>query len=225
MILHHIRGRDWLRQAETRRHPMGDQATDQCIVRRVVAGRPGYPLVDAAMAQLYRTGYMHHRQRMAAASFQVKNPRIDWRGGERYFAEKLNNYDLRQTTATGSGRRHPAAMRSPTFASSILSPSRKVRPGRQVHSSPSSATSSFTRHGLPVLRGRAAGGIVLGMDYPIPIGQHDEARKRPLQRYTVVKKAGAVAKSCEGMGRSTEAKRPAFRMRAFSWRLDASCSG
>ena len=57
-------------------------------------GRTGYPLVDAAMAQINQTGYMHNRLRMVAASFLVKDLGVDWRWGERYFAEKLNDFDL-----------------------------------------------------------------------------------------------------------------------------------
>lgn len=57
-------------------------------------GRTGYPLVDAGMKQLNQTGYMHNRVRMVAASFLCKHLLIDWRWGERYFAEKLNDYEL-----------------------------------------------------------------------------------------------------------------------------------
>jgi deoxyribodipyrimidine photo-lyase len=57
-------------------------------------GRTGYALVDAAMRQLNTTGYMHNRLRMVTASFLVKDLGIDWRRGERYFAAKLNDYDL-----------------------------------------------------------------------------------------------------------------------------------
>ena len=57
-------------------------------------GRTGYPLVDAAMAQFNQTGYMHNRLRMVSASFLCKDLGIDWRRGERYFAEQLNDYDL-----------------------------------------------------------------------------------------------------------------------------------
>ena len=46
------------------------------------------------MRQLNTTGYMHNRLRMVTASFLVKDLGIDWRRGERYFAEKLNDYDL-----------------------------------------------------------------------------------------------------------------------------------
>lgn len=57
-------------------------------------GKTGYPIVDAAMRQLNQTGYMHNRLRMVAASFLVKDLLIDWRWGEKYFAEKLNDFDL-----------------------------------------------------------------------------------------------------------------------------------
>lgn len=57
-------------------------------------GKTGYPLVDAAMRQLNTTGFMHNRLRMVTASFLVKDLLIDWRWGERYFAEKLMDFDL-----------------------------------------------------------------------------------------------------------------------------------
>jgi len=57
-------------------------------------GRTGYPIVDSAMRQLNQTGYMHNRLRMIVASFLVKDLLVDWRWGERYFAEKLIDYDL-----------------------------------------------------------------------------------------------------------------------------------
>jgi deoxyribodipyrimidine photo-lyase len=57
-------------------------------------GNTGYPLVDAAMRQLNQTGYMHNRLRMVTACFLIKDLGIDWRRGESYFAEKLNDFDL-----------------------------------------------------------------------------------------------------------------------------------
>ena len=56
--------------------------------------RTGYPLVDAAMRQLNQTGYMHNRLRMVAASFLTKDLLVDWRLGERYFADTLIDFDL-----------------------------------------------------------------------------------------------------------------------------------
>jgi len=57
-------------------------------------GRTGYPLVDAAMAQINQTGYMHNRLRMIVASFLTKDLGINWQKGEAYFAEKLNDFAL-----------------------------------------------------------------------------------------------------------------------------------
>jgi len=57
-------------------------------------GRTGYPIVDAGMRELNETGFMHNRVRMITASFLVKDLLIDWRWGEAYFAQKLNDYEL-----------------------------------------------------------------------------------------------------------------------------------
>jgi len=56
-------------------------------------GNTGFPIVDAGMRELNATGYMHNRVRMITASFLVKDLHIDWRKGEKYFAEKLVDYD------------------------------------------------------------------------------------------------------------------------------------
>lgn len=56
-------------------------------------GKTGYPIVDAGMRQLNETGYMHNRVRMITASFLVKDLHINWQWGERYFAQKLVDYD------------------------------------------------------------------------------------------------------------------------------------
>lgn len=57
-------------------------------------GKTGYPVVDAGMRELNATGFMHNRARMITASFLTKHLLIDWRWGERYFAEKLLDYEL-----------------------------------------------------------------------------------------------------------------------------------
>lgn len=56
-------------------------------------GETGYPLVDAGMKELNNTGFMHNRVRMVVASFLCKHLLIDWRWGEAYFAEKLLDYE------------------------------------------------------------------------------------------------------------------------------------
>jgi deoxyribodipyrimidine photo-lyase len=71
-------------------------------------GQTGYPLVDAGMRELNATGFMHNRVRMLTASFLSKHLLIDWRWGERYFAEKLLDYEMASNVggwqwAAGSG--------------------------------------------------------------------------------------------------------------------------
>ena len=57
-------------------------------------GKTGFPIVDAGMRELNATGYMHNRVRMITASFLVKDLLIDWQWGERYFGEKLLDFEL-----------------------------------------------------------------------------------------------------------------------------------
>ena len=75
---------------------------------RWTSGKTGFPLVDAGMRELNATGFMHNRVRMLTASFLTKNLLIDWRWGEKYFAEKLLDFDLASNNggwqwAAGSG--------------------------------------------------------------------------------------------------------------------------
>lgn len=56
-------------------------------------GETGFPVVDASMRQLNASGYMHNRGRMIVATFLVKTLLLDWHVGERYFAQKLTDYD------------------------------------------------------------------------------------------------------------------------------------
>lgn len=64
------------------------------LFERWCEGNTGISLVDAGMRQLNATGFMHNRLRMVTASFLTKNLLIDWRWGERYFAEKLLDFEL-----------------------------------------------------------------------------------------------------------------------------------
>lgn len=67
---------------------------DETEFKRWCDGQTGYPLVDAGMRELNKTGFMHNRVRMVVASFLTKHLLIDWKWGERYFAEKLLDYDF-----------------------------------------------------------------------------------------------------------------------------------
>ena len=62
-------------------------------------GQTGYPIVDAGMRQLWRTGWMHNRIRMVTASFLVKDLLIDWRSGADWFWDTLVDADIANNSA------------------------------------------------------------------------------------------------------------------------------
>ncbi|MEX1191126.1 MAG: deoxyribodipyrimidine photo-lyase [Brumimicrobium sp.] len=64
------------------------------LFKKWCEGKTGYPIVDAGMRELNKTGFMHNRVRMVVASFLTKHLLIDWRWGEAYFAEKLLDFEL-----------------------------------------------------------------------------------------------------------------------------------
>ena len=71
-------------------------------------GMTGFPIVDAGMRQLNKTGFMHNRVRMVVASFLTRHLLIDWRWGEAYFAQKLLDFEFASNNggwqwASGSG--------------------------------------------------------------------------------------------------------------------------
>src|SRR5581483_2326939 len=67
--------------------------TDKTLFNAWCTGTTGFPIVDAGMRELNTTGFMHNRIRMIVASFLVKDLHINWLWGERYFAQKLIDYD------------------------------------------------------------------------------------------------------------------------------------
>lgn len=171
----------------------GPQA--QALFAAWCKGETGYPLVDAAMAQINRTGYMHNRLRMVTASFLVKDLGIDWRWGERYFAEKLNDYDMaannggwQWAASTGCDSQPYFRIFNPVMQSEKFDPDGKfIRrylpqlarlPNRAIHAPWLAAPEEL----------RAAG-VELGRNYPHPLVHHDEARKQTLLRYAIVKSA------------------------------------
>ena len=164
-------------------------------------GRTGYPLVDAAMLQLAQTGYMHNRLRMVAASFLCKDLGLDWRLGERWFALKLNDYDLASNNggwqwASSSGCDAQPYFRifNPVSQSERFDAEGKfiARYLPQLATLPPSA-----RHAPWLARpvDLAAAGVALGKDYPLPIVDHAQAREETLRRYAVVKGAGTRSPS------------------------------
>ena len=160
-------------------------------------GRTGYPLVDAAMAQINQTGYMHNRLRMVVASFLVKDLGLDWRWGERYFAQHLNDFDLAANNGGWQWAASTGCDAQPWF--------RIFNPLRQ--SEKFDPAGKFIRRYLPQLAqlpdsalhapwaarpiDLASAGLVIGTDYPAPVVQHDEARLRTLARFKAIKAPSA----------------------------------
>jgi deoxyribodipyrimidine photo-lyase len=151
--------------------------------------RTGYPIVDAAMRQIDATGYMHNRLRMIAASFLVKDLLVDWRRGEKYFADKLIDYDLASNNggwqwaaSTGCDAQPYFRVFNPVTQSQRFDPEgrfiRKYVPelaaldAREIHAP----------WKLPPATLKAKG-IVLGRDYPLPIVDHAAARAAALALY------------------------------------------
>ncbi len=156
-------------------------------------GRTGYPLVDAAIAQIRSSGYMHNRLRMVVASFLCKDLGIDWRRGERWFADSLIDFDLAANSGGWQWAASSGCDAQPYFR--IFNPitqSQKFDP-----------KGAFIRRYLPQLAAlsdkqihapwelsaseQARLGVVIGTHYPAPIVDHAQARARTLDRYGVVK--------------------------------------
>ncbi len=56
-------------------------------------GRTGVQLVDAAMREMYVTGYMHNRGRMIVASYLTKHLMTHWKVGQAWFDDCLIDWD------------------------------------------------------------------------------------------------------------------------------------
>ncbi len=160
-------------------------------------GRTGYPLIDAAMLQINQSGYMHNRLRMVVASFLCKDLGLDWRRGEAYFAQHLNDFELSSNNGGWQWASSSGCDAQPYFR--IFNP--------VTQSERFDPEGKFIRRYLPQLAPLSnkvihapwtaspveleAAGLTLGEHYPKPIVDHAEARERTLQRYGVVRKVAA----------------------------------
>lgn len=158
-------------------------------------GRTGYPLVDAAMRQLNTSGWMHNRLRMVVASFLTKDLGIDWRRGERYFAQKLLDFDLAANSGGWQWAASTGCDAQPYFR--IFNP--------VTQSEKFDAAGKFIRRYVPELARvpdkfihapwtlppieQQDRNIVIGRDYPLPIVDHAVARERTLARFAKVREA------------------------------------
>ncbi|MGY2132821.1 cryptochrome/photolyase family protein [Hymenobacter sp. HD11105] len=125
-------------------------------------GRTGYPLVDAGMREMNATGYMPNRARIATAGFLVKHLLIDWRWGDKYFSDKLLDYDMAQNVGNWQWMAGTGAVAAPWFR--VYSPE-----SQQKQYDPSFA---YVWQWVPEFG---------TCDYPKPIVEHKFARERAIE--------------------------------------------
>jgi deoxyribodipyrimidine photo-lyase len=156
------------------------------LLRAWQQGLTGYPIVDAGLRQLWRTGWMHNRVRMIVASFLVKHLRISWQEGAAWFWDTLVDADLASNTLGWQWSAGCGADAAPYFR--IFNP---ILQGVKFD-----LAGDYVRRWVPEL-GRlpdeflhrpweatketlAGAGVQLGRDYPQPIVDHGEARAAAL---------------------------------------------
>ena len=165
---------------------------DEKLFKAWETGNTGYPIVDAGMRELWRTGYMHNRVRMIAASFLVKNLLQDWREGERWFWNGLLDADLANNAASWQWVAGCGADAAPYFR--IFNP---VTQGKKFD-----PEGIYVRRHVPEVAGLPdkfvqcpweapadvlqEAGIELGKTYPSPIVDLAESRQRALDAYATL---------------------------------------
>jgi deoxyribodipyrimidine photo-lyase len=168
---------------------------DKDGLKRWQKGMTGYPIIDAGMRQLWRTGWMHNRVRMIVGSFLVKNLLIDWREGERWFWDTLLDADLANNAAGWQWVAGCGADAAPYFR--IFNP--------LLQSKKFDAKGDYIRAFVPELKNLPddylhapweapplilkQAGIELGKDYPLPMVDLSASRDRALEAYGVYKSA------------------------------------
>lgn len=168
---------------------------DASALLRWQTGRTGYPIVDAGMRELWRTGFMHNRVRMIVGSFLVKNLMLHWHHGEDWFWDTLLDADLANNSASWQWIAGCGADAAPYFR--IFNP---VTQGQKFD-----PEGVYVRQYLPELSGLsnkfihrpweappeelAHAGITLGTDYPEPIVDLKASRERALDAFRSLKQA------------------------------------
>ena len=147
---------------------------DAKALRAWQRGATGYPIVDAGMRQLWRTGWMHNRVRMVVASFLVKHLLLDWRLGEQWFWDTLVDADPANNPASWQWVAGCGADAAPYF--------RVFNPALQAEKF--DPKGDYVRAFVPEA---ANAGDLFGKSYPEPIVDHRAARERALAAFASLK--------------------------------------
>lgn len=142
---------------------------DESPFKAWTRGKTGYPLIDAGMRELWRTGWMHNRVRMAVASFLVKHLLIPWQEGARWFWDTLVDADLANNTMGWQWSAGCGADAAPYFR--IFNPS--------LQSEKFDPEGAYLRRWIPEF-GSAR--------YPAPIVDHASARLRALEAFSTIRR-------------------------------------
>ncbi|HEY1782404.1 MAG TPA: FAD-binding domain-containing protein [Roseiarcus sp.] len=168
---------------------------DEPSFRAWARGQTGYPIVDAGMRQLWRTGYLPNRVRMIAASFLVKHLLIDWRRGEQWFWDTLIDADpasnpLNWQWVAGAGVDSAPYFRifNPVLQAEKFDPDgayvRQWVPELARLEAPA-IHSPWKASGEALARA----GVALGATYPQPIVDHARARARALAAFASMRES------------------------------------
>lgn len=151
-------------------------------------GQTGYPIVDAGMRQLWRTGWMHNRVRMIAASFLVKHLLQPWQAGAEWFWDTLVDADLANNSASWQWVAGCGADAAPYFR--IFNP---VLQGERFD-----PDGLYVKHWVPELADIEAKKVhkpwtldIPPKGYPAPVIELSEGRNRALKAYETMKESAA----------------------------------
>jgi deoxyribodipyrimidine photo-lyase len=171
---------------------------DEVSWQAFTGGFTGYPIVDAGMRSLRETGWLHNRLRMVVASFLIKDLMIPWQKGEAWFWQTLVDADPANNAGGWQWVAGCGLESNPFFR--IFNP---VLQGKKFD-----PHGRYVRRWIPELSALPdnlihhpweapaevldKAGIVLGRDYPLPIIDHDAARRRALAAYERMKASAAL---------------------------------
>lgn len=165
------------------------------LVQAWQKGETGFPIVDAGMRQLWKTGWMHNRVRMITASFLTKDMLVHWLEGAKWYWDTLVDADLANNTMGWQWVAGSGADAAPYFR--IFNP--------VTQSARFDPEGTYIRQWIPELdrldrkyihkpweapeNMLSAAGIRLGKTYPRPVLDHAKARRQALESYQVIREA------------------------------------